>query len=151
VAEQAPRLADPTSFVILSLLVVAIPLWRRRWCTAVAVVGLIVASNLTTQVLQSATADTRLAFVLPYAQWPSGHVTAIVSVALGLVLGVPRAARGYAVVAAIALTFVLGWAVVAGHMHLPSDVFGAVFVTGAWAGLIAAALLRDGHVSSSLP
>ena len=58
-AEEIKRLADPTAFVILSLLVVAIPLWRRRWWTAAAVVGLLVASNLTTQLLQSVTADAR--------------------------------------------------------------------------------------------
>ena len=49
------------------------------------------------------------------------------------------------------MTFLIGWAVVAGHMHLPSDVFGAVFVAGAWAGLLTAALLHDRRVSSSLP
>ena len=149
--DQVKRLADARSFVILSLAVVAVPLLRRRWRTAAAVVALIVASNLTAQVLQSVTADSRFAIALPYAQWPSGHVTATVSIAVGLVLGVPRPARGYALVAATALTFVMGWVVAAGRMHLPSDVFGAVFLTGAWAGLIVAALLRDKSVSSSLP
>ena len=36
-------------------------------------------------------------------------------------------------------------------MHLPSDVLGAVFVSGAGAGLFVAALLRERSVSSSLP
>ena len=78
---------------------------------------------------------------MPRAYWPSGHTTAAVSVALGLVIGVPRSLRVPASVLAVAVTAVMGWAVVVIATHLPSDALGAVFVCGMWASLAVTGLL----------
>jgi membrane-associated phospholipid phosphatase len=142
VAGVAKGSADPQWFLVLVAGTLAVSLARGRWAVAVAVAVLIVGANATTQILQSVTTGTRVVPALPYAQWPSGHATAIVSLALGLLLSVPAEARRGATVTAVVATAVIGWAVVARHTHLPSDVLGAVFVSGFWASLVLAALLR---------
>ena len=119
VAGVAKGSADPQWFLVLVAGTLAVSLARGRWAVAVAVAVLIVGANATTQILQSVTTGTRVVPVIPYAQWPSG-----------------------ATVTAVVATAVIGWAVVARHTHLPSDVLGAVFVSGFWASLVLAALLR---------
>ena len=139
-ADWVSRLGDPAQFLILAVVAVAIPLSLRRWRLAAAVVCLLVAANLTTQALQDATSTSRWA--LQYAQWPSGHVTAVASVVAGVLIALRAPLRGRAAVAAAAACAQIAWAVVATHMHLPSDALAALLVTGLWASLVLAVLQR---------
>lgn len=139
------HLADPLAFVIGAILLVAIALLRGRLVLALLVPVILLAANVTTQVLKPALADVRLielygvGTVYP-GSWPSGHSTAAMSLALCLVVVVgprlrPLAAlvgAGYAIAVAYALV-ALGW-------HLPSDVFGGYLVAATFALLGSAAL-----------
>ena len=122
-------------------LTLAIPLARRRWLPLAAAVAVIVGANVTTQVLQEQTYGDRHVLLMPRAYWPSGHTTAVVSVALALLLGVPKPLRPLAAAAVVVAAGVMGWAVVVVATHLPSDVVAAVFVCGVWASLAVAGLV----------
>ena len=139
-AWDAKRLGDPGVFIVLVVCVMAVPLLRRRWVLAAVVAALIVGANLSTQVLQELTLGHRHVLLLPRAQWPSGHTTAVVSAALGLLLGAPPGLRWPIAVLTVAVALAVGWAVILLGSHLPSDVAGAVFVCGIWASLAVAAL-----------
>lgn len=141
VAIDATQFGNPGWFSLLVVLVLAVPLVRRRWAVLAAVAILIVGANLTTQVLQELTFGDRHVLLQPRAYWPSGHTTAVLSVGLGLAIGVPRWLRLPAAVVAVAGTVVMGWALVVVATHLPSDVIAAVFVCGIWGSLVVAGLL----------
>jgi membrane-associated phospholipid phosphatase len=140
-ATKTTRLADPGIFLLLVACVLAVPLLRRRWALAAAAAALVLGANLTTQALQDLTYGHRHVLLMPRAYWPSGHTTAMVSLALGLLLGAPRVLRWPAATVAVAGTLAMGWAVIVLGTHLPSDVAGAVFVCGMWAALVLAVLL----------
>ncbi|HEX5782181.1 MAG TPA: hypothetical protein VFX80_09670, partial [Solirubrobacteraceae bacterium] len=89
-AVAVTHLGEPRWFLALVAGALAIPLVRRRWALAAAVAVLIVGANVTTQILQELTIGHRHVLLMPRAYWPSGHTTAAVSVALALVIGVPR-------------------------------------------------------------
>ena len=150
-ALDATRLGDPRWFLVLVCLALAIPLVRRRWLPAAAAAVVIVGANVTTQVLQELTYGDRHVLLMPRAYWPSGHTTAVVSVALALLLGVPKPLRPLAAAAVVVAAGVMGWAVVVVASHLPSDVIAAVFVCGIWASLAVAGLdaVADRRSSSS--
>jgi membrane-associated phospholipid phosphatase len=139
-ALDATHLVDPARFLVLVCIVLAIPLVRRRWLAAVAGAAVIIGANLTTQLLQEITYGDRVVFLMPRAYWPSGHTTAVVSVALALLLGVPKPMRPLAAAAVVIAAAVMGWAVVVVATHLPSDVVAAVFVCGIWASLAVAGM-----------
>jgi membrane-associated phospholipid phosphatase len=143
-ALDATRLGDPAWFLVLVCIALAIPLVRRRWSAAAAGAVVIIGANLTTQLLQELTFGDRHVLLMPRAYWPSGHATAMVSVAFALLLGVPGPLRPVAALAAVVAAAVMGWAVVVVASHLPSDVVAAVLVCGIWmspavGGLAAAA------------
>ena len=140
-AVDVTHLGDPRPVLVIVAAVLAIPLVRRRWAVAAAVAILIAGANVTTQLLQELTIGHRHVLLMPRAYWPSGHTTAAVSVALALVIGVPRSLRLPAAVLAVVATAVMGWALVVMATHLPSDVLAAVFVCGVWASLVVAGLL----------
>ena len=135
------HLGDPRWFLSLGAGVLAVALVRRRWAVVAAAAILLVGANVTTQVLQELTAGHRHVLLMPRAYWPSGHTTAVVSVAVALVIAVPPALRVPAAILAVVTTAVMGWAVVVIGTHLPSDVLAAVFVCGVWASLAVAGLL----------
>jgi membrane-associated phospholipid phosphatase len=140
-ASHTARLGDPSVYLLLVACVLAIPLLRHRWVLAASGAVLLAGANLTTQVLQELTYGDRHVLLVPGAYWPSGHTTAMVSLVLALVLGVPRSARFPAALVAIVAAIAMGWAVIVLSSHLPSDVVGAAFVCGIWAALVLAALL----------
>ena len=140
-ATSIRRLADPAGFLLLVAVVLAVPLLRRRWPLVAAVAVVILGANATTQVLQELTYGGRHVVSIERAYWPSGHTTAIVSLALGLLISVPRQARIPVGLSAVAGAAAMGWAVTVLGSHLPSDVAGAVFVCGMWAAAVQAGIL----------
>jgi membrane-associated phospholipid phosphatase len=140
-ATHIRQLADPGGFLVLVAVVLAVPVLRRRWLLVAAVAAVVMGANATTQVLQELTYGGRHVVSIPRAYWPSGHTTAIVSLALGLLISVPRPARIPVGLFAVAAAVAMGWAVTVLGSHLPSDIVGAVFVCGMWAAAVQAGML----------
>jgi membrane-associated phospholipid phosphatase len=145
------NLGDLASLLILLAAVCAIGLrlGRRR---EVVIAALVVAgANLTTQLLKVGLEHARhKAFEhgieLPWANsFPSGHTTAAASIGAALLLVVPAAYRGRALLAGGLLTAAVGLSTIVLSWHYPSDVLGGLLVVGAWsfAGLAYLRLRAD--------
>jgi membrane-associated phospholipid phosphatase len=138
-------LADPAPFVIGGLMLVAIALGRRRWLMAAIVPVVLLSANVCTQWLKPALTDQRtiavdgIDHVYP-GSWPSGHATAAMSLGLCLVLVVGPRLRPLAALAGAGYAIAVGYSLVSGGWHLPSDVLGGYLVAAAFTLLGAAAL-----------
>jgi membrane-associated phospholipid phosphatase len=129
-------LCDPVPYVILAAVPVLIALLRGRTRIAVMLVVLLVGANETTEFLKPLLAGDRdpvPGVYLSHATWPSGHATAVMSLALAMIVAVPTRLRPRvaALMAAFAIAVVysfleLGW-------HYPSDVLGGFEVASTWA------------------
>ena len=152
VADFFMRLADPLPQVAMLIVVCLLGLRLGRPRQAVAAAVLVGGANLTTQMLKELLEHHRYQPILGYYQigptsFPSGHSTAAMSMALALVLVVPRSWRPAAVAIGACFAAAVGCSVVILHHHYPSDVAGGWLVAGGWcfavvAGLRAADLLR---------
>ncbi|MDO5049155.1 MAG: phosphatase PAP2 family protein [Actinomycetaceae bacterium] len=121
---------------ILTMLIAAI---RGRFALAARAGVMVVGANLMTQALKEFLIRRPylgIGFDLPNS-FPSGHATVLLSLALALVVVVPRGARtivaaiaSVAVGAAIVVIIMSGW-------HRPSDVIGAILVSFMWAMALA--------------
>jgi membrane-associated phospholipid phosphatase len=136
----------PTLLVMLAL-ARGIGLMRGRPREAAAAFAVVAGANLTTQALKVVVfSHPRLRAILgaePF-EWdgfPSGHVTAVASIAIAFVLVVPQRLRPMIAAVGTCLVAAVGWAVVALNWHYPSDVLGGALVASAW-GLLALAALR---------
>lgn len=108
---------------------------------------LVLGANVTTQVLKR--------YALPRPDllpadlreggpsFPSGHSTVAMSLALALILVVPRSLRTLAAVAGLVYAAGVGVAVIVAGWHRPSDAYGAYLVAFAWACLVAAVLVEE--------
>lgn len=125
---------------------------RRRPRLAVGAFVLVLGANVTTEVLKR--------WVLPRPDllpadlregrpsFPSGHSTVAMSLALALVLVVPRSVRSLAAVAGLVYAVGVGVAVIVAGWHRPSDAYGAYLVSFAWACLVAAVLVEERGLGS---
>ncbi|TDC43768.1 phosphatase PAP2 family protein [Micromonospora sp. KC207] len=149
------RIAEPVNHILntmsaLSLLVATsvigfIALIRRRVALAITATLLIAGANVTTQLLKHSLVRPDFGIDPERAavgnSLPSGHTTVAASVALALILVLPRTVRvlgafvgtGYAALAGVA-TLSAGW-------HRPSDAVAAFLVVGVWAALAGLLLL----------
>lgn len=120
--------------VLLATMLLAV--LRRRVATAVQVAVVMAGSNLTTQVLKRfvldrpelGTGDSLLPSL------PSGHTTAAASVAVALVIVVPRRLRAGAAIGGAVYAALTGISVLVAGWHRPSDAVAAVLVVAGWAG-----------------
>lgn len=129
-------------------------MWRGRAQLATVVLAVVVGSNLTTQVLKHSVLERPHlipdAFRLPNS-FPSGHVTAIASLAIAAVLVMPRRLRPATALVGTATTLVVGFATVAAGWHRSSDVIGAWLVVGTWSALAAAMMVAGGRSGPPRP
>jgi membrane-associated phospholipid phosphatase len=146
VCERLAHLADPTSFALLGAALLAVALLRGQVRVALAVPVILLAANVTTQILKPAVATPRLSEWLgdgqiPAASWPSGHATASMSLVLCAIL--VSSPRLRPLVATLGAFFAVGvgYSLLALGWHFPSDVLGGYLVAATWA-LIAVAGLR---------
>ncbi|MFE0588317.1 phosphatase PAP2 family protein [Micromonospora echinospora] len=138
--EPVDRVLNAVSVVSLlaaTAMIGFIALLRRRIALAVTATALIVGANVTTQLLKYGLARPDYGIDPERAavgnSLPSGHACVAASVAVALVLVLPRKVRvpgaflgaGYAAVNGVA-TLSAGW-------HRPSDAVAAFLVVGAWA------------------
>jgi membrane-associated phospholipid phosphatase len=137
------RLCDEAPYLVLGAGIVGIALVRGRLPRAAAVVVLLLATGLTTQVLKASLGDPRAGEILgvELGSWPSGHSTAAMTLALCAVLVAPRAVRGAVAALGAAFALAVGLGVVVMEWHLPTDVAGGYLVAMGWT-LLAVAVLR---------
>jgi membrane-associated phospholipid phosphatase len=134
--------------VLLPLLAVAcgIALKRHRPRAALAAIFVVAGANLTTQLFKALLAHPRFQALLGVEQigansFPSGHTTAVASLAIGFVFVVPREWRPAVALIGTGLVVAVGCSVMALDWHYPSDVLGGILVAAGW-GLAAVAALR---------
>lgn len=133
------------SLLVATAVIGFIALIRRRVALAITATLLIAGANVTTQLLKHFLVRPEYGIDPERAvagnSLPSGHTAVAASVALALILVLPRNVRvlgafvgvGYAAVAGVA-TLSAGW-------HRPSDAMAAFLVVGAWAALAGLMLL----------
>ncbi|HTT28815.1 MAG TPA: phosphatase PAP2 family protein [Solirubrobacteraceae bacterium] len=125
---------NPNPYVYLALVPLGVSLLRRRPWSAVAIVGIILGANVTTELLKHVLTAPRP------SSWPSGHTTAAMSLALASVLAAPARLRPAVAALGALLAIAVGYSVIARGMHYPSDVVGGFLVAGMWALLAVSAL-----------
>ncbi|MEX2322981.1 MAG: phosphatase PAP2 family protein [Acidimicrobiia bacterium] len=138
---------EVTVLAIALVVVAAGAFLRGRTTLAVAVVVLVVGSNLTTQFLKLVVFERPHlipdAYRLPNS-FPSGHATAVASLGIALMLVVPRRMRPALAVIAASAGLAVGFATIAAGWHRPGDVIGSWLVVGFWTALVAAfVVVRD--------
>jgi len=138
-----------SSLAIGTILIVAIALLQGRKRLAIATLIAIVGANVTTQLLKEVLLDRTdllggLFYPLPNS-FPSGHATAVASIAVGLVLLVPPVLRAPVIVLAAAAVAVVGVSTLVTGWHRMADAVGGTFVATSWgAGLAALLVWRRG-------
>lgn len=113
---------------------VIVCLYRRLPVLALAIVGIVGAANLTTELLKPVLSGPIPGGGPVILGFPSGHVTAVAALALCAVVAVrPGLLRALVGIVALALTVATAGAVVILGWHYPSDaVAGALVSTGWW-------------------
>lgn len=143
-SERLLRTISVGSLALLGGGIMLIAAARGRGMLAVGVGGVIVGSNVTTQLLKHVLERPDFvneANVFTFNSLPSGHTTVATSLAAALVLAVPPRARPFAAnIGALYATGIASMTLAAGW-HRPSDAIAAFAVVGAWAFGMAAALV----------
>jgi membrane-associated phospholipid phosphatase len=147
--------ADPLPLIAFLAVLATLGLrWGRR-AHVIAALATVGAAAVTTQLLKIVLAHPRVQPILgggiSPVSFPSGHATAAMSMAVALVLVVPRRLRtaaviggaGYALAVSVAV-IVLGW-------HYPSDVLAGLLVATGFGFLAVAALRASGHLAAEAP
>ena len=138
VASWIAHLCNPTPYVYLVWIPVAVALLRRRPALAIAVAAILLGANVTTEVLKSLLAAPRpLLIQVSFApvgprSWPSGHATAAMSLALCCVLVAPGRLRPAAAALGAAFTVAVVYSFLALGWHYPTDVLGGFLVATTW-------------------
>ncbi|MFN8481466.1 MAG: phosphatase PAP2 family protein [Anaerolineae bacterium] len=131
---------------LVGLVVVVIAAVQRRFVLAVGAVVMILAANVTTQVLKHWILERPqlMGVTDPFGyrnSLPSGHATLFMSLALALVLVTPPRYRGLVAILAGAYALYSGTATITVGWHRPSDVVTAYLVAGFWTALAAAVVV----------
>jgi membrane-associated phospholipid phosphatase len=142
---QIAMLGNPAQVGIIAALLAAVGLVRGRPRLSLAVIALLGATSVSSQLLKALLAYPRYdgvvdgAHVSP-AAFPSGHATAAMSLALAAVLVAPPRARPFAAVLGGAFALCLAFCIVILGWHFPSDVVGGFLLATGWSLVIAAGL-----------
>ena len=154
-ADIAVGLADPLPFAAMALATIMIAVARRRPRDVIVLAVVLVVANVTTELLKPLATAPRPADAPPGAPvvdgWPSGHMTAAMTLALSLVLVAPTRWRPSAAAAGGLFAVAEGYGVLVLGWHYPSDVVGACCVAmgGLALGVVAANVVSDRTEASS--
>jgi membrane-associated phospholipid phosphatase len=145
--EITARLSDPLPYAFLGLLCVGVALGRRRTHRAAAIAIVLVATGAMAQALKHLLAQPRVADWLGGGQldesnWPSGHTTAAMTLALCAVVAAPPAWRAATALVGAAFAVAVAYATLALTWHYPSDVL---------AGFLLAALVVSAALAMLAP
>ena len=138
-------LCDPRPYLLICLVLVAIVLVTRGVLRAGAFVAVVAAANASTKALKPLIASASGVHLGPLSavgvgSFPSGHSTAAMALACGLVIVASPALRSLGVVAGGLFVLAVAWSEVVLSSHLPSDVLGGYLVATFWALLALAGL-----------
>jgi membrane-associated phospholipid phosphatase len=133
IATFVAKLADPVPFLLCTVALAGIALYRRRPRYALAVILLLGGSNLLTQALKVLLAHPRHHDFLGRAQlgahaFPSGHATASMALALAAILVAPRVWRPMVAIGGAIFALAVSESVMLLAWHFPSDVAGGYLV-----------------------
>jgi membrane-associated phospholipid phosphatase len=137
VTDSVAHLINEGPYVVWTGILLLWAVRTRGLGTAIVAGAILLLSNATTQVLKPALAAPRPSPGLPLnaveaASWPSGHATAAMALALVAVLIAPAARRPLVAAAGALVAVAVGWSVLVGTWHFPSDVLGGYCVAAAW-------------------
>lgn len=132
---------NPLPVAITALVLALLALARGRPRVALFVLALIAVTSVSSQTLKPLLAHSRPpgypAFVGD-AAFPSGHATAIMSLAIALVVVMPPRLRPAAATLGVALVIAVSFSLVALGAHFPSDVVGGyLLATGTALAMLA--------------
>ena len=138
-------LCDPAPYLLICVVVAAIVLATRGVLLTGAFVAVVAASNASTKALKPLIASASGVHEGPLStvgvgSFPSGHSTASMALACGIVIVASPALRSLGVIAGGLFVLAVSWSEVLLSAHLPSDVMGGYLVGTFWALLVLAAL-----------
>jgi membrane-associated phospholipid phosphatase len=135
-ADTVGHLVDPSGYVLIGLVFVAIALLRGRPRLALVVPLIMLAAVASAELLKPLIGATRggdwltASSKVAAGSWPSGHATAAMTIALCGVLVAPRSLRPLAAALGTALTVGVSYSILLLHWHFPSDVLGGLLLAG---------------------
>jgi membrane-associated phospholipid phosphatase len=144
-AFDVAHLGNPAAVGLIGLGIGTLALARGRPRVALAVVALLAATSISSQVLKALLAHPRPSEFSDVAKvnaaaFPSGHATAAMAIALALVMATPARLRPLAAFVGVGFALVVGFAVLVDGGHFPSDVLGGYLLAAGWTFVIAAAV-----------
>jgi membrane-associated phospholipid phosphatase len=136
-AEAIASLGDLLPMLALLAIACGIALLRRRPWSALAAVAIVAGANVTTQLLKVLLAHPRVKAAiggnpLEPNTFPSGHTTAMASLAVAYLFVVPATWRGLTLLVGGLAVLAVGSSVVMIAWHYPSDVLGGILVAAGW-------------------
>ncbi|MEA2412103.1 MAG: hypothetical protein QOC77_2664 [Thermoleophilaceae bacterium] len=148
VATVLAHLCDPLPYALAGLVTIAIATRNRGPRTAAAITILLVGANATSQLLKPLLAHHRELYHTQFhlynirpAAFPSGHSTAAMTLALAVLIVVPRSYRPLAAALGALFTVAVSFSVLLLEWHFPSDVVGGYLIATTF-GLATFAALR---------
>jgi membrane-associated phospholipid phosphatase len=135
--------APPVGVAACALAVFALVRGRPR--SGALVIALLALTSVSSQLLKALFAyprpegDTGLSYIAPEA-FPSGHATAVMSLAIALVFVVPARLRPLAALVGAGFALSVSFSIVALGWHFPSDVAGGFLLASFWALVLLAGL-----------
>jgi len=148
---QLPFLRFLDTLPVISLVIAAgsilfVALARRRYAAAVVAIAVILASNLTTQLLKNVVFDRpdRGIETLTFNSLPSGHTTLAASAVAAVFLIVTPRWRPFAAAFGGAFAISAGAATYINLWHRPADVVAALLVVGTWTLIGGLIVMRTG-------
>lgn len=137
------------------IVLMAIAVVRRRPRLALATAVMVGATSLISELFKSLVLPRQnLVSAATYYQhnsFPSGHATAALAVAAGLIMVSPRRLRGTVGIVGAIYASLVGYSTLLSGWHRPSDVAGSATLVLAFAAMSAAALVWWRGSGSSLP
>jgi membrane-associated phospholipid phosphatase len=153
-ADDFIRLFNPGPFAVLSGSLIVATLVAKRYRQAALAFTVMLGAGVTTQILKPLLAVQReypaWHFMGPEA-YPSGHTTAVMSLALALVIVAPSRWRPLAAAGGGLLTIATVFSILVHGGHYPSDIIGGFLVATGWAYLASAALRVEARPSVAGP
>ena len=150
-ANRVVQIGDPLPVAVLAGGLTTLAYGRGRPRLAIFVLLLIGATSVGSQVLKQLLAFPREDGIanIGDAAYPSGHTTAAMALAIGLLVVTPRRARPIAGVVGLALVLGMSYSLIAAGSHFPSDVLGAyLFATGTALCLLAGLQAYEARVTA---
>lgn len=157
-AERVSSLGDAPTVALIALVLAGIALLRGRPRIAGAVLLLVLATSLSSQLLKELLAYPREPDLVNLAAFPSGHSTAAMTLALCGVLVAPARLRPLAGIVGLAFALAVAFGVVSLGWHFPSDVVGGYLLATGWTLAVVSGLLwleekrpeRPGRLATSM-